>query len=84
MTFTVDNGQVAAHGSLSTTSTATYAATTDIAGIAFADVTSTKAGAQTVTVTADAATANSTVTYSAPTPAQAYAVAVSPTTAAVS
>jgi adhesin/invasin len=76
VTFTVSNGQVAAHGALATTSTTTYAATTDAAGVAFADVTSTKSGAQTVTATADSVNGTGTVTYNGPTPAQAYAVAV--------
>lgn len=80
VTFTVSAGQVAAHGGLTTTSTTTYAATTDIAGVAFADVTSTKAGAQTVTATSGTATGSGTVTYTGPTPAQAYSIAVAPAT----
>jgi hypothetical protein len=83
VTFTVSNGQVAAHGALGTSSGTSYAATTDAAGVAFADVTSTKSGAQTVTATSDAATANSTVTYAGPTPAQAYKIAVAPATATI-
>jgi adhesin/invasin len=83
VTFTVDNGQVAAHGGLTAASTTTYAATTDVAGVAFADVSSTKAGTQTVTATADTATGTGTVTYVGPQPADAYTVAVTPATATV-
>lgn len=79
VTFTVSDGQVAAHGGLTTTSGTTYQATTDAAGVALADVTSTKAGTQTVTATADTATGSGTVTYAGPTAAQAYSIAVAPT-----
>jgi adhesin/invasin len=82
VTFTVSNGQVAAHSGLTTTSGTTYVATTDAAGVAFADVTSTKAGAQTVTAT-DTATGTNTVTYTAPVPADAYKVAATPATATI-
>ncbi|HVT64703.1 MAG TPA: Ig-like domain-containing protein [Mycobacteriales bacterium] len=80
VTFTVSNGQVAGHGALTTTSGTTYQATTDAAGVAFADVTSTKSGAQTVTAAADSATGSGTVTYAAPAATAAYSVAVTPAT----
>jgi hypothetical protein len=83
VTFTVSGGQVAAHSGLSSTSTTTYAATTDASGVAFADVTSTKSGAQTVTATSGSATGSGAVTYASPTPAQAYTVALTPATATV-
>ncbi|HWC33776.1 MAG TPA: Ig-like domain-containing protein [Mycobacteriales bacterium] len=79
VTFTVSNGQVDAHGSLSSTSTTTYTATTDANGVAFADVTSAKSGAQTVTAAADAATGSGTITYSAPAATAAYSIALAPT-----
>ncbi|HVW79495.1 MAG TPA: Ig-like domain-containing protein [Mycobacteriales bacterium] len=82
VTFTVSNGTVGAHGATGSTTT-TYQATTNGSGIAVADVSSTKSGAQTVTATADGKSGSNTVTYAAPTPAQAYSVAVSPSTAAI-
>jgi adhesin/invasin len=78
VTFTVSNGQVAAHGGLSDTSTKTVEATTDEAGVAFADVTSTTSGAQTVTATAGSATDSDTITYKAASLASAYTIALSP------
>jgi hypothetical protein len=66
--FTVSNGQIATHSGLSSTSTTSYTATTDSDGVAFADVTSTVGGAQTVTATADSASGSGTVTYAATTP----------------
>ncbi|HVV74971.1 MAG TPA: Ig-like domain-containing protein [Mycobacteriales bacterium] len=83
VTFTVSNGQVAAHGGLTSSSGTTYQATTDAAGVAFADVTSTKAGAQTVTATADGVSGTGTVTYAGPAASQAYAIALAPATATV-
>ncbi|HVY10669.1 MAG TPA: Ig-like domain-containing protein [Mycobacteriales bacterium] len=81
--FTVSSGQVGAHNGLSSASTATYTATTDINGVAFADVTSTKSGAQTVTATADTASASGTVTYATPTPAAARNIAAAPASGTV-
>jgi len=83
VTFTVSNGQVAAHGGLTASSGTTFQGTTDAAGVAFADVTSTKSGAQTVTAAAGTATASSTVTYQAPAPAAAYSIALAPQTPTV-
>lgn len=80
VTITVSNGQVAKHGGLTTTSTSSVTVTTDGAGIAFADVTSTKSGAQTVTATVDSATGSSTVTYQTPAAAQARNIKIAPTT----
>jgi adhesin/invasin len=80
VTFTVSDGQVAAHSGLVSTSGTTYVATTDAAGVAFVDVTSSKSGAQTVTATDGSVNGTNTVTYLAPTPAQAYTVAVTPAT----
>ncbi|HVT21037.1 MAG TPA: Ig-like domain-containing protein [Mycobacteriales bacterium] len=78
VTFTVNNGQVDTHGNLSDTSTKTVQATTDEAGVAFADVTSTTSGAQTVTATAGSATDSDTVTYKTAPLASAYTIALSP------
>jgi hypothetical protein len=81
--FTVSAGQVAAHSGLSSTSTTSYTATTDANGVAFADVTSTKSGAQTVTAAADAVTGAGTVTYTTPAIATARNIAVTPSPATV-
>ncbi|HVY10668.1 MAG TPA: Ig-like domain-containing protein [Mycobacteriales bacterium] len=83
VTFTVSSGQVAAHSGLTTSSGTTYQATTDANGVAFADVTSTKAGAQTVTATADSASGTGTVTYAGPTPAQAFKITAAPSPATI-
>jgi hypothetical protein len=83
VTFTVSSGQVAGHGALASGSTTSFAALTDSNGVAFADVTSTKSGAQTVTATVDAVPGSSTVTYATPTLASARNIAVAPTTASV-
>ncbi|HVT64702.1 MAG TPA: Ig-like domain-containing protein [Mycobacteriales bacterium] len=80
---TVSSGQVAKVGGLSSTSTSSVDVTTDSAGVAFVDVTSTKSGAQTVTATADATSGSSTVTYQTPTVAQARNIKVTPSPAAV-
>ena len=72
ITFAVVSGQVAAVGGLVPSSGASYQTTTDAAGAAFADVTSTVGGAQGVNVSAGSATASGTVSYasagSTPTP----------------
>jgi adhesin/invasin len=78
VTFTVDKGQVDATGAVSSTSTKTYTATTDAAGVALADVTSTTTGAQTVTAKSGSVTGTGTITYSGPATAQAYAIALTP------
>jgi adhesin/invasin len=78
VTFTVSNGQVDAHGGLTATSGTTFQATTDAAGVAFADVTSTKSGAQTVTATADGQSGTGTVTYVSPAATAAYSIALAP------
>jgi adhesin/invasin len=83
VTFTVSNGQVAAHGGLTTTSGTTYTATTNSAGVAFVDVASTKSGTQTVTATVDGQSGTGTLTYLGPTAAQAYKVAVDPATTTI-
>lgn len=83
VTFTVNNGQVAAHGGLTTASGKTYQATTDAAGVAFADVTSTTSGVQTVTATADSATGSGTITYTSPAATAAYSIALAPATATI-
>ena len=83
VTFTVSNGQVDAHGGLTATSGTTYQAITDANGVAFADVTSTKSGVQTVTATADSATGTGTITYVSPAPTAAYTIALAPATATV-
>ncbi|HEX3707524.1 MAG TPA: Ig-like domain-containing protein [Mycobacteriales bacterium] len=83
VTFTVSSGQVAAHGALASTSTTSYTATTDVNGVAFADVTSTKTGAQTVTATTDSVNGSGTVTYAIPTAASARNITVAPTPAKV-
>jgi adhesin/invasin len=83
VTFTVSDGQVAAHGALAASSGKTYTATTDEAGVAFADVTSTKSGAQTVTATADGQSGTGTVTYAAPVATAAYAISLAPATGTV-
>jgi adhesin/invasin len=82
--FTVSSGQVAAHNGLNSASTASYTATTDVNGVAFADVTSTKSGVQNVTATSDAVNASGTVTYATPTPAAARNIAVTPASGTVS
>jgi adhesin/invasin len=78
VTFTVSSGQVAAHGGLTASSGTTYQATTDANGVAFADVTSTKSGAQTVTATADGKSGTGTVTYKTAALATAYTIALAP------
>jgi adhesin/invasin len=83
VTFTVSNGQVAAVGALSANSGTTYHATTDAKGVAFADVTSTTSGAQTVTATAGSVSGTGTVTYLNPTPAQAKSITVDPETVTI-
>jgi adhesin/invasin len=79
VTFTVSDGQVDATGWLSSSSTKTYQATTDGGGVAFADVTSTTSGTQTVTAAADAASDRGTITYASPEVTDAYAITLSPT-----
>jgi hypothetical protein len=83
VTFTVTSGQVGPHGGITGTSTATYDARTDLGGVAFVDVWSTKSGAQTVTATVDSVTGSSTVTYKAPTADQARNVKIAPSPATV-
>lgn len=88
VTFTVSNGQVGAPSTPSSqfprsTDTKTYTTTTDAAGVAFAAVTSTTSGVQTVTATAGSATGSGTITYVAPQPTDAYSIAMSPPTITV-
>ena len=83
VTFTVSNGQVAAHGALGSSSTTSYTATTDGNGVAFADVTSTKSGVQTVTAASDSVSGTGSVTYAAPAVAAARNVTVTPSPATV-
>jgi len=84
VTFTVSSGQVGAVGKVTpSTSGTTFQTTTDAAGVAFADVTSTKTGVQTVTATAGTATGSSTITYSAPAATDAFTIALAPATPTV-
>lgn len=74
----VSNGAVSKQTPQPTTSTTTATVTTDVAGVAFAYVSSTKSGVQTVSATVDAATGSSTVTYAAPSATLARNIKIAP------
>jgi hypothetical protein len=76
--FSVSSGQVAKHGGLTASSPTSVTVVTDALGVAFADVTSTKSGAQTVTAAVDGISGSNTVGYAAPTADKARNVAVAP------